>query len=229
MTQVADMDRNNHGYSWDACLFAKGEGLIPKAEEEGIDVARDPDQDFGFVFTEDGTPESGEQADRIDLTFTFTGFHGTSRKDSSMVYDPSLGKYVYNQYGEAMVDGATGEPEAFRNVLILMTQIEMNPKGYHIADFVAGGEGYYACGGRLIPIQWKAEDDYSPLKFFTMDGQPLQMGVGNSYIAIAPVDSPVTWEAAEPAPTEASEAAVLVETEAGSGEVAPDASEETAG
>ena len=40
--------------------------------------------------------------------------------------------------------------------------------------------------------------DTEPFRFFHEDGTPLEIGVGNSYIAIAPDGSPVTYTAAEP-------------------------------
>jgi hypothetical protein len=63
-----------------------------------------------------------------------------------------------------------------------------------VADFVAGGTGYYACGGKLIPLTWTCDGEDQPFRFFTESGEPLAFGVGNTYIAIAPVDSPVVCE-----------------------------------
>jgi len=74
------------------------------------------------------------------------------------------------------------------------TQITHNGL-YHSADFVSGGTGYYANGGKLIPIVWACDDEDSAFRFMTNDAQPLEMGVGNTYIAIVTPDSPVTWEA----------------------------------
>lgn len=185
-----DKDRTRQGYGWEHTLFARGEGITEEAVNRGIRVDQDPDKDYGLRFTEDGTPENGEDAASVSLTFSFNG----SKKDTTMVYDEELGKYVYNQYGKSMVDGATGEPEAFKNVVILLADMQFVLHGYHQADFVAGGEGYFACGGKLIPIRWKADSEEGPLRFTTQDGEPLALNVGNSYIAIAAVGSPVTWD-----------------------------------
>lgn len=185
-----DKERSKAGYDWEHCLFAKGDGLEAHAVEEGIDVSQDPEKDYCLRFTEDGTPEGGEEAGTVNLTFQYK----STKKDTSMIYNEELGKYVYHQYGEDMLDGATGEPEAFRNVLVLLADVHMISRGFYEADLVAGGEGYYACGGKIIPITWGSDSEDSPLWFKTMDGEPLSMGVGNSYIAIAPLDSPVSYE-----------------------------------
>ena len=97
-----------------------------------------------------------------------------------------------------MVDGKTDETESYENVIIMMTNISLNGM-YHVADFVAGGDGYFACGGKLIPMKWHCDSEDSPFYFTTVDGEPLDLGVGRTYIAIAPVNSPVVWGAAEAA------------------------------
>lgn len=185
-----DKERNRAGYDWEHCLFANGDGLEAHAIEKEITVDQDPEKDYRLRFTEDGTPEDGEDASTVNLTFKYK----TTKKDTSMVYNAELGKYVYHQYEKEMVDGATGEPEAFQNVLILIADIKMISRGFYEGDLVTGGEGYYACGGKIIPITWGSDSEDSPLWFKTKDGEPLLMGVGNSYIAIAPLDSPVIYE-----------------------------------
>ena len=58
----------------------------------------------------------------------------------------------------------------------------------------AGGEGLFACGGKLIPIQWGCDSEDSPFWFKTMDGEELELGVGNTYIAITQPDSKIVYE-----------------------------------
>ena len=180
--------RIKEGFGWEHCLFANGTGLMEKAAEKGIETAQDPEKDYGLIFTEDGTPAEGETADSITVTFTSFG-----RKASTMAYDAELGKYVYWQYDQMMVDGDTKEPETFENVVIMLADIRMNAHAYHEADFVKGGEGYFACGGKIIPILWTCDGEDQPFRFTTVDGEPLAFGVGNSYIAIAPNGSPVEY------------------------------------
>ena len=193
-----DMERAKK-YTWDACLFARGEGLEAYAQENGVDITSDPEKDYLLRFNEDGTPAGGEGADAIHLTLTYKSSRATSRKETHMNYDPATGRYVWTQYGKEMVDGVTGEPESFRNVVILLGDITTDDHGYQIADFVKGGEGYFACGGRIIPITWRCQDETSPIALTTLDGQPLELGVGNTYMAITQNGSPVTYEGAEPA------------------------------
>lgn len=169
-------------------LFAKGAGLLDFAQKKGFSVTQPADKEYNLRFTEDGTPE-GETANSVNVTFTYRN----NKKDTTMVYDESLGKYVYNQYGKAMVVGDTEDPECFTNVIIMLADITRGDV-YYTANFTNGGTGYYANGGKIIPITWGCDGEESPFWFKTADGQDLELGVGNTYMAIAPQDSPVTYE-----------------------------------
>ena len=185
-------------YKWgEHNLFVIGSGVKPYAESQGVPVSGMPETDYGLTFVEDGTPAGGEDAGKITVTITYN----RTIKDTTMEYDAALGKYVYYQYGKMMADQITEEVEAFENVVVMFADITMN-NIYQVADFVSGGTGYYACGGKIIPINWTCESEDSPFRFFTADGEPLSFGQGNTYIAITQPDSKVVWEAAEPVPAE---------------------------
>ena len=169
-------------------LFAKGAGLLDFAQKKGFSVTQPADKEYNLRFTEDGTPD-GETANSVNVTFTYRN----NKKDTTMIYDESLGKYVYNQYGKAMVVGDTEDPECFTNVIIMLADITRGDV-YYTANFTNGGTGYYANGGKIIPITWGCDGEESPFWFKTADGQDLELGVGNTYMAIAPQDSPVTYE-----------------------------------
>lgn len=184
-TSYRDKEYNR---SLENSLFGIGSGIKEYARSQGWPM--ELEKDYGFRFTENGTPANSEAAAKISLTFQYK----EAKKDTHMVYDAELGKYVWNQYNKEMVDQITGEKEAFTNVLILDTAITNNGI-YHAADFLAGGTGYYACGGQIAPITFTCEGDTEPLRFWNADGSELLLGVGNTYIAVAPNGSPVTWEA----------------------------------
>ena len=169
-------------------LFGIGSGIVEYARLQGWPM--ELEKDYGFRFTENGTPANGEPASRVSLNFHYK----EARKETHMVYDGELGKYVWNQYNKEMVDQITGEKEAFTNVLILDAAVTNNGI-YHAADFLAGGTGWYSNGGMIAPVTFTCDGDTEPLRFWNIDGTELELGVGNTYIAIAPLGSPVTWEA----------------------------------
>lgn len=188
---------------YEHCLFVNGPAVMAYAESQSVPISGMPETDYGLTFVEDGTPVNGEAADSITVTITYN----KNKKDTTMIYDESLGKYTYNQYGKLMQDQITSEVEAFENVVIMCGNVTANGI-YQVCDFVSGGTGYYACGGYIIPITWTCDGEQSPFRFFTADGQPLSFGQGNTYIAITQTGSSVVWEDLEPVPVETTEATV---------------------
>ena len=160
-------------------LLVLGDTIYDYAESLGISLEGEKDKDYLLRFAQDGTPAGGEPATHIVYRIN----HRDMWKETILDYDAELGKYVYSQYGEVMYDNDSGEKEAYTNVILLRANVSRSG-AFQVADFVAGGEGYFACGGKIIPILWGANGEQEPLWFTTTDGQPLQLGVGNTYIAI---------------------------------------------
>lgn len=184
-----DRERNK-SYDWEHCLFVRGAELMDYiTTQKGVDMSMDTDTSFGLTFTEDGTPAGGETANTVTITLKYGG----ANKQTTMVYNESTGKYEYNQYGKTMQDADTGETEAFTNVVVMYTDM-YNQEGYHYAKFTSGGNGYFACGGKIIPIQWKCAGEDQPFTYYTTDGEPLDFGVGSSYIAITVNNAPVSYQ-----------------------------------
>lgn len=185
-----DYDRYYYqDYDWEHTLFARGTDLIRAALDKGYDLEKSG-WDYGMLFAETVTLEDGADAAAIKLVFTLEGH----TKTTTLIYDAALGKYVWNQMGMEMIDENNGEKEAFTNVIILLTSVKTDGHGYHFAQMYGSGQGYYACGGKLIPIIWEHPYETYPFTFFLPDGTPLEQRTGNTYLAIAPLDSPVEWE-----------------------------------
>lgn len=182
-----DEARYNNGWAWEHTLFVTGESAAAAAAQEGFRM-NVSGKDYGLQFTDDGTPAGGSTATTVSIDYTLYG----AVKNSTLKYDAATGKYVYWQYGEEMIDENNNQPEAFRNVIVLLATVENDVDAYHVADLYASGEGYFACGGKIVPIQWSHEGEYDPIKFTLTDGTPLELGAGSTYLAIAPKESPVT-------------------------------------
>ena len=188
-----DTGRRAAGYSLEHTLFAHGKDLLAEANKRGYRTTIDSEKDFGLQFTADGTPANGEAASTVNINFILKGHS----KSTTMVYDNELGGYVYQQYGMTMKDDATGEKECFENVIVIVTVVEnkvASGNTYHVADIEGSGSGYFACGGKLISINWKRSGPNAPFSFTLSDGTPLELGVGSSYIAIAPTTSQISWQ-----------------------------------
>lgn len=198
-TGASYRDKERKG-AYENTLYGIGSGIKAYAEAQGYPMTLE--RDYGFSFTDDGTPAEGVEAKDISITLTYK----KAKKETRMVYDESTGKYAFNQYGQVMTDLKTEEVEAFRNIIVMYADITTTGI-YHIADFTAGGTGYFACGGKLIPITWSCAGDKEPFRFFTESGEPLELGRGNTYMAICTPESPVVCEGMPEQPAETTEAA----------------------
>ena len=198
-TGASYRDKERKG-AYENTLYGIGSGIKAYAEAQGYHMTLE--RDYGFSFTDDGTPAEGVEAKDISITLTYK----KAKKETRMVYDESTGKYAFNQYGQVMTDLKTEEVEAFRNVIVMYADITTTGI-YHIADFSAGGTGYFACGGKLIPITWSCAGDKEPFRFFTESGEPLELGRGNTYMAICTPESPVVCEGMPEQSAETTEAA----------------------
>ena len=188
-----DSDRRSQGYSREHTLFALGGGLYEYAKSKNFRTELDQDKNYGMLWAEDKALTDGQSASTVTLTFRLS----TNRKDSIFTYNPETGLYSFTQYNMEMVDGGNGTPLAFRNVFVLLAKTWTETESgnhYHISDLIGSGDGYFACDGYMIPIQWHRETEDDVFTFTLADGTPLEQGVGTSYIAIAPLKSEIKAE-----------------------------------
>lgn len=184
-----DGARINAGYAWEHTLFVKGPDTLEYAESKGISVTQPEGKSYGLSFTEDGTPADGEDAATITINLT----HDNITKKTIMVYDETVGKYQFKQFDYIQKDMRSKEVVCFENVIVMFCRV-YNDGQYHVAEMEGSGEGYFACNGKIIPIKWIHEQETDPFTFTLSDGTPLELGVGNSYIAVAPLTSTVLYE-----------------------------------
>ena len=185
-----DQERRNSGYSLEHTSFADGDDLLAEMEDLGYELHREEEIDYGWTFVEDGTPAGGEKAEKIVLSFMKDG------KTTTLTYNKETGTYEAAQYGKDYIDGNTDELVGFRNVLVIKAHSYIGSDGVH--RFVemnnTEGEGYFACGGKIIPIKWSRGEPTDPFVYTLEDGSPLELGVGTSYIALMRLDSLVEYE-----------------------------------
>lgn len=144
---------------------------------------------YEMQFAQDGTPADGQKAETIQVPFS-------SYKTGVFTYDAASGKYLVEEYGSAYIDGNTGEQVSVTNVLILKTACKLIPgdDAGRITVDLTEGEGWFACGGKIIPIYWSKNDINSQLVYATRSGEPLTLGAGNSYVNIIPLENEITVE-----------------------------------
>lgn len=183
-----DASRLSAGYASEHCLFIKGPECLEAAKKNDIRVTPKEDWNYGLSFTEQPLTD-GENASVVTIGLT----HDNVVKKTVMKYDAEVGRYLFNQFGKDMVDGHLQENIYFDNVIVMLCKV-YNEGVYHIAELTGSGEGYFAWGGKIVPIKWYRENETDPITFTYADGTPLELGMGSSYIALAPLTSSVEWE-----------------------------------
>lgn len=182
-----DQDRLNAGIALEHTMYSSGAELEAYANALGYATSRSEAIDFGLNFAMDGTPD-GEDANTINIRFRKNG------KKTDLYYNGETGLYTMEQYDRTYIDGITGNAVTFENVLILEAETySIDDYGHLAVDLVDSGDGYYACGGKIIPIEWSRGGNREFFTFTLEDGTPLTLGTGTSYVAVVYEDAPVSY------------------------------------
>lgn len=171
-------DSRGGGYALEHTLFTSGERLAKGMEELGFNTTSDAPVSYGYQFAEKVSLD-GQTANEVSIKF-----YGGKR--TTMEYDAETGLYLAHQYGQDWVDGSTGENAAFRNIVVINTDQSMADNGLTLYDLDGSGDGWFATGGKIIPIKWHHEGVEGPFRFTLKDGTtPITFGIGSTYCAIA--------------------------------------------
>ena len=184
-----DKGRLNAGVATEHTMYITASDIANYLSTSGLRTQHEDGFSMKHTFAEDATPADGSAANVI--TVPFSGY-----KTGEFKYDAESGEYLVSEYGSAYVDETTGKQVGVKNVLIIMTQvstIEGDSKGRLNVAMSGSGIGYFACGGKYIPINWSRSTQDSLYEFTTMDGQPLVLGVGSSYVNIVPTTCSVSF------------------------------------
>lgn len=171
-------------------VVTTGDTIIEKFAGYSFRQEHETGYTYPQEFVDLGVPENGTSAKHITVPFS-------PYKTGRFAYDEETAKYLVSQYKAPYVDGNDGSQVAVTNVLILKTDCHVIPgdtEGRLDVDLTSGGEGWYACGGKWIPITWEKADRSSPFVYKDMNGNVLALGRGNSYVNIVPLDCNVTAE-----------------------------------
>ena len=139
-----------------------------------------------FNFVKGGSMSLENAADCSEINVALTPVIN----DSNFVYDAEKGLFMKSANGKPQVDVTTGEQIGFTNVFVLFVNIHGKDTQPDLKDasFLEGGTGYYCSNGKICKITWTQEDYYSQFRYFTEDGNELEVNIGKSYIGIVDND-----------------------------------------
>ena len=178
-----DKDRYSAGYAWEHTLFTTGAKLAEYLQDKEQSAVTPV---FGF---KEGIDLGGETANEITIKFKGT-------KTTAFTYDATTGRYTRAQHGGESVDGGTNQPETVKNVIAIYTNQWLCDKGHghQYYDTIGSGEGYAATNGKIVPIKWSRASVNAPYTYTLADGSPLELDVGNSYIAVVGTKYPLEYK-----------------------------------
>jgi len=133
-------------------------------------------------FVEDGTPSGGSTANEIRMRFS-------AAKSTSFIYNSAENVYRVRQNNTNFIDANNNANAVFTNIVFIKTSVtglQGDDAGRLEIVTTGSGTGYFANGGRYIPINWSRADKSSQFIFTREDGTRLDFGVGKSYICIIP-------------------------------------------
>lgn len=183
-----DQWRLDAGYAIEHTLFTSGADMIDFAREKGYALTTDEPIDYGYLFADDATPAGGTRANEITISFQEGG------KTTRMTYNAQTGFYEGYEHGEDYIDGNTDEVVPFKNVFVLHSDTTYSSEGLTFMELTGTGEGYFASGGKIVPIIWSRAGYADAFSYTLTDGTPLTLGVGHSYVAIIPYRGIVEYE-----------------------------------
>ncbi len=140
----------------------------------------------GYPFNEQPEPLEGEDAK--DLTIQYAGDNQTR-----FVYDDSIGLYLRFKDGAADIDENTSEQIAAQNIIVQKADSSVYMAPLKKIDHFGVGEGFYYSQGKVVPISWSKNPDYSYAKtyFYTEDGEELVLNPGQTWIEVVDNSTPL--------------------------------------
>ena len=182
-------DPNRSNYLGWLNLYTNGELLTKGLTKLEYQPDGQTAPDYGFIFDEEAAV-TGETASVVTMNFR-------GSKTTKFTYNETTGLYAAYQYGQDHIDGNTNETLTYKNVFSLYTDQRGIFDGTYTRSFytlVGEGTGHYALDGKIIPIKWSRESNGDHFVYTDLDGNPISFGVGTSYIAIVPTDSPFSTQ-----------------------------------
>lgn len=189
-TQGSYRDPNRVGkIPYEHTAFTSGDRLVKAIASKKINTDATIKDAYKF----------GDNSSTLKLgngAYTMTVPFSSSTK-ATFTYNEATGKYEKGQFGKEHIDGATGKALEFTNVFVLQTAISLmnaNSKANYIDVKLTSGSGYYACGGKIVPISWTKSGFDGEIKYYTTDGKELTVKEGKSYVGIISENREVTYE-----------------------------------
>lgn len=182
-----DRDRiPGHHYDYEHSLLTSGEAIANMLAQRELERHQEG-YVYEMTFSDNAAPTDGVDASTVTVPFS-------TYKTGVFRYDAEGGVYLAEEYGEPYIDGNDGSQVAVTNLLILQAACAVVDDAGRLKVSLTSGSGWFACGGKMIPITWEKGSASQQLRYFTAGGDPLALGRGRSYVCIIPSSQTATAE-----------------------------------
>ena len=179
-------DKSRKVDSWHT-MYITGENILKYTKKRKHDNMLDEMANFGLSFDED-VLLSGADANNLEIRFRENG------KKTTFTYQETTGDYTMKQMGLNYTDANTDQKVHFENILVLETKVKTIDNYGRLSQELEDktGTGYFACNGYIVPINWSRDSATDPFCFTDMNGNPITLSVGKTYVAVVYNGAPVT-------------------------------------
>jgi len=103
----------------------------------------------------------------------------------TFIFDAETGVYLVENRDGAVLDADTRQQAAVTNILIQITTKRVTGAlGQRTIGTVGTGDGFLVVGGYYRPVRWEKDSHTSPMRWYTMDGEPLMLAPGRTWICV---------------------------------------------
>ncbi len=168
--------------AYEHTLVTTGKRIAEGIAVMGYRTAEDPNFSEPIIPVDWGwsVELSGNSATHIKVPYR-------SNRISEYEYDAKSGRYMRYQFThKEHIDGATGKQLGFENVIILKMphQSTGDYAGHIVVNTVGSGDGWFATGGKVIPVKWSKASQDSEMKLTDTEGYSIIVNHGKTVINI---------------------------------------------
>jgi hypothetical protein len=169
----------------------------PNLRKTGAAIgAKDKDYEAAWTFAPDAPLDQRPTGGSIQVSYLANTI--------TYKYDRTTNSYFRSVTGEAkQTDAGTGDRIHPKNVIVMRMRFgplsNSNPhKGRLEATVIGSGKAWISTNGKTIVGTWKKTSVTGPTLFFDSQGRPVTLTVGQTFINVMQLSSPVTFKAGKP-------------------------------
>ncbi|MEG1459878.1 MAG: DUF3048 domain-containing protein [Oscillospiraceae bacterium] len=180
-------DKTRQKYGTEHSLFTSPERVLEATDKLAYPKEHSSGSfNYGLSFVEAPDMSAGTAAATVNVSFG-------GLKNTDFTYHSDTGMYTGFQHKSDLIDGNTGKAVEFKNLLVLYAETKiLDDYGRRGVNLNGSGTGHFICNGKTVPITWSHSGTGAAFSYSLSNGQPLELSVGKSYIAVVPTESVIT-------------------------------------